>query len=68
MGTLARKMEQNTKTVGLVMCSVYTDRCHMLKNSFVWEYKITYRMSLWFKSDVSSRQVKEMTWNYVEEN
>lgn len=68
MGTLARKMEQNTKTVGLVMCSVYTDRCHMLKNVFVWEYKITYRMSLGFKSDVSSGQVKEMTWNYVEEN
>lgn len=52
MGTLVRKMEQNTKTVGLVMSSVYTDRCHMLKNPFALEYKITYRMISWLKSDV----------------
>lgn len=35
MGTLGRRMECNTETVGLVVYSVHTDRCHMLRSSFV---------------------------------
>lgn len=73
MGTLVRKMEQNTKTVGLVMCSVYTDRCHMLKNAFVCESKRTYIM-VGLKSDVFKLSCDvlpadmEMPFNYVEED
>lgn len=72
MGTLVRKMEQNTKTVGLVLCSVYTDRCHMLKNASVWKSKPPFRR-VGLKSDVfklscDTSLAVETPLNYVEED
>lgn len=72
MGTLVRKMEQNAKTVGLVLCSVCTDRCHMMKDASVWKLKPPFRReglkSDVFKLSCDMSLAVETPLNYVEED